>query len=1501
LLIQPKNSRLSLEIIEKGVLSSLNSYKDILEKSSKINQTDISKLNENILEEIRNGSIDMQQLDKSLTREWKNSFAYQRELQRTLCPYELFRREWHIPTEDRSTAISDLYVKDVTKICFELDYVLISPSNIEAYRRSDFYNKEIEYMDLCDYPDIFSTIPIITIDEEMIFNARFICHNDGTTVILPFNHLFVYTVDEVTGNKTYNKHNVRIEIIENSFVQCYSIPLKGSGGAEIEQYALAPALGKYSPVATVFATNNPEDIEDMVKVEFDARMNARYCKKYGVASVDVLPADGVAALKTAKKNRWSIITNISNNTDMHKRLSPNGNIALYVGLQDSGKYIYKSSDFTATDSHRGTNIFIDMGRGGDTVTFYNSPGTLERYEKSERVSIFMIYYPSCDTTTSETIYTTSGSVVNDNHVYDLITTTAAYYGDNDPTRIPAKNATHCTLTIHTKQQSDGDDIKFILNRIPVPIENICIGTKMYMTTDVKPGVSDIISIPEYSTFAKYSASDFFIENDLGHLCSKPGAFDDIIADAQKLKNTYSATNVKFIIYVKAFYYNRNIDDVGYKEYATNNICKLILGVDSFYSESSIGSIEGGYDKQDFYGYLKLLLANNSPSRRTFLTRLLSQYGDQDDRRLSLSEISEILNSDNAEVNKIIQTLLYSAALPYYMRNMYSMEYNAESDVRRVKALLDSTNLENAIATYDDTLDRYKYQLYKLYELGLANPDAYMRVVLDQVKFRDNVMTLGFYNNTSISGDVDRISFDAYIASSTRTDTLYEFPDRPFRFAEEMVFFVIDSNLMYPDLMELRIFIDGFLITDYYKDRTNLYEYVYIPRRYFKENSVIEIERFDSFEYTQNIEFVDTSTTYEVELPDTPDTLPVNVSDIMFETDTTIEKVVKSIPTRTQQTSKILKSGAIKLDEVLYEVYTYDIPKHCNMIDLTMQYDIDSAEYLAVVFFDSNDKKITSYDNLYFNPLEEVRKVHTKVPIPDNAKTAKITNYLPATNVYSMNFLIRYESNANARSATLIPVSNFEITTEYDRLLKKSGVITSPAKKLNKFYIRLKTEELAGSSFIFKIYKKPKSIRFISTVNGHPSVGIGTALQKKDIDHLRVFKNGRLMPQDTYRIDRKYRSFVLTFLDRLSIGDKIFIDITPYKYTCVAYNKDFIMDNATHRRRYNIYKDYGTAIGNTSSWKDVESVYSASVKSGVDEKSIFYNLPLDFSLEYYDVYVNGRKLSRFDFHRVDSENAYITTPIIYNSHVQIFQKDISLESRWDKSIFAYIKHVRDERVLNATAMKPVCMNTIHHYKNQDQITPDILRSAIDMYNYDNIPIGLVGPFSSTLLTQLTGTKYDGVITYKGKKYTLDKYIEFTLIGETKLMTPNGQDVSTIHDTKPEYNIEDVEIVDKSVPDFYWGEILPKKAKDPNTNQFNNDKMTDMYQVIMDNYQPNVGGTVIDLNPDKYLKHIAKQPNLSRTSPYVVFPLGHTGEIHYPPILNDNSVVLAETKTPYYKQK
>jgi hypothetical protein len=122
----------------------------------------------------------------------------------------------------------------------------------------------------------------------------------------------------------------------------------------------------------------------------------------------------------------------------------------------------------------------------------------------------------------------------------------------------------------------------------------------------------------------------------------------------------------------------------------------------------------------------------------------------------------------------------------------------------------------------------------------------------------------------------------------------------------------------------------------------------------------------------------------------------------------------------------------------------------------------------------------------------------------------------------------------------------------------------------------------------RLSKSAEGIRYIVPRDGEVFLEFVDNSFGYNKDFIRVYHNGRIMPRQKYMFYPMYHYPRIRFLDEMKKDDVLYIDVSPYRYTQVYYQEDI------------------------SPTEDI-----------LDLKTIL-NKPFD--IRYYDVYLNGRKLS-----------------------------------------------------------------------------------------------------------------------------------------------------------------------------------------------------------------------------------------------------------------------------------
>lgn len=168
-----------------------------------------------------NNSFDIPPLNDSLNHTLENSFGYLYRLQRALIEYE----ELHYFSNDENShntkTLGRLYLDKHIRACIDVEYDLIHVSERESFRRSRFYLNEFSFNDIIENTDIFKKIPIILIDDKVIYNFKMKMVNGNTHIILPYHREFVLKKERNKKNDDiiYIDHKVQILTVDNMYFQ----------------------------------------------------------------------------------------------------------------------------------------------------------------------------------------------------------------------------------------------------------------------------------------------------------------------------------------------------------------------------------------------------------------------------------------------------------------------------------------------------------------------------------------------------------------------------------------------------------------------------------------------------------------------------------------------------------------------------------------------------------------------------------------------------------------------------------------------------------------------------------------------------------------------------------------------------------------------------------------------------------------------------------------------------------------------------------------------------------------------------------------------------------------------------------------------------------------------------------------------------------------------------------------------------------------------------------
>lgn len=142
-------------------------------------------------EALNNNSYDYTSMHGALKKTWENSFSYLYNLQHAQIEYEELFYYSNDEESRNCKKLGDLHVDKLNRAYFDVDYDLIRAYSREQYRTSEYYQREIHISKIIEHPHIFYKLPIVIIDNKVIWDYRVKIDKDKTTFILPYKRSFV--------------------------------------------------------------------------------------------------------------------------------------------------------------------------------------------------------------------------------------------------------------------------------------------------------------------------------------------------------------------------------------------------------------------------------------------------------------------------------------------------------------------------------------------------------------------------------------------------------------------------------------------------------------------------------------------------------------------------------------------------------------------------------------------------------------------------------------------------------------------------------------------------------------------------------------------------------------------------------------------------------------------------------------------------------------------------------------------------------------------------------------------------------------------------------------------------------------------------------------------------------------------------------------------------------------------------------------------------------------
>lgn len=424
-----------------------------------------------------------------------------------------------------------------------------------------------------------------------------------------------------------------------------------------------------------------------------------------------------------------------------------------------------------------------------------------------------------------------------------------------------------------------------------------------------------------------------------------------------------------------------------------------------------------------------------------------------------------------------------------------------------------------------------------------------------------------------------------LSTRLRYDTSVEFDGhRHATFPEGAYVFAMQNTRPYPEVLDIRVFVDGIFVQDMYQKRKLFMDYIYIPIKYVTDDSYIELEVFPSYTYRTDILFDSVDEYKHVTLDKPEEKIWPTLADIYF---TSVER-----------------------PGVRYDSAFFDIVEHYK----------------------------TGIDVVIYRPVDDKTSYYKKDGLRDETISGEVVS-IPLFSKYDVHDqeLEHQSKTYNDLEEMVIAGTAFrDVMPSIDRgsYTAKTTDSRYPVKytRLDTFDVRPNDLAILGIPMVLNITKN--SMRIIVRIVGdgcYPYFKLTHTDFNFSHQYIRIFRNGRLVPRCKYQFNKLYSEPTLMLLDYYEPGEEIMLDIAPYRYEEVYYKEEL---------------EPGETI--------------------IDLKGY---ITKPFDVRYYDVYMNGRKLS---INNVFAISPYQITLVNLKSlyNLEIFER----ERDWEYFGTDYTEHM-----------------------------------------------------------------------------------------------------------------------------------------------------------------------------------------------------------------------------------
>lgn len=939
-----------------------------------------------LTEALTNNTFDNKSTDIGLRATLDNSFSYLYRLQKNLIQYEEFSYTTRNTVKNffennviaDSPEYGDMYFDDKRRVCIDFNVELIPVDKREKYRAPkmyningvsqsdvDFYGKEIDYMDLISHNELFYRIPILIFDNKVLRDFKVRVYDDHFVAILPLGEYFMREKKyDITHKENYYAgHNYVLQVINNTNY--------------IDKIKLKKEIGFFE-----MSTN-----QGMMSLQAGEK------KPFGRLSMTYIKNSLIADYGDIYGSDFSNFGLYSEDKGSYFAVVYFGNNQLGSNLID----VTVKEDEIILDLDETTKEQIKNHNGNFTIRFifyrylkkYN--GTLGKFidcrekmideEMKASSNIFMLFKNNQFTNYGMPIpkedlmifKVSEDNITEDGYKeWEIVSNekVSCYYPNNY--QILNEQETIYILSNGYYYTSDGkkydEDDQYMLT------EDITVEELDKLIDDGKVKIKSRYKIRNIEPNDKIRVYFFYYpEYDLHY--ENMYKFFYYYLYEKWCRNPENNLTIEKVI--NAIYFGDldvdnqfSIDDEKLKEMITTRDAYIML------NDVEIKSINSIYKL--FFGDLNQLKDND-----------LYLSGDLTDEEKHTLIAYQFYTVFNAIVFHDIVNYVYDDI--DYMIGTYQ------------DGTTDETGILPVDKHYENTMTAFEYRIRKLKEFIKDDPEALRKYVLCQ-------------NKTSIK-------YDFYFDKEQMKKRLRtEYEGQSIGSLPESCYLFIFEHLQDTNYFSCRIFIDGFLCTEYYQKAYDYQDYIYIPTRLINEDSFVEIETFPTYTKKYSITFTEKNDSVILEFPDN-ELIKPSLSDLYFKNPLNDNEYYDKNSFQVEflsdkenyyvDTEKMI-TAYVKREE---KVYLY-----ATLIDPTTE-DI----YVPVMKdeFDINDNLVVNRYYVHFNSAGECIETLIEIDLPEGLIQRQYTTivYKNPTDLdyyakdYSYDYFYHYDSKGKKLSET----------------------------------------------------------------------------------------------------------------------------------------------------------------------------------------------------------------------------------------------------------------------------------------------------------------------------------------------------------------------------------------------------------------------------------------------------------------------------------------------------